>query len=67
MHGGGHQASVARAVAQFAGSLGLDAVAEGIETEAHLRACQGSGFSVGQGLLFICPPTRPAGAGLARR
>ncbi len=43
MHGGGHQASVARAVAQFAGSLGLDAVAEGIETEAHLRRLSGLG------------------------
>ena len=45
-------AAIVRAIAGLARSLGIETVAEGIETEAQLRQMTHKGCDVGQGFLF---------------
>ena len=56
-------ASMARAILQIAQSIGVDSVAEGIETEAQRDELQKIGFRWGQGYLF----SRPLRVGDAHR
>jgi diguanylate cyclase (GGDEF)-like protein len=49
------QEAVARAVIQLAGALGLDAVAEGIETAAQARRLRELGYALGQGYHLARP------------
>ena len=51
-------ATMTRTIVQLARSLGLDPVAEGIETEAQRRFLHGLGCKLGQGFLFS-PPVPP--------
>lgn len=48
-----------RSIRNMAGALGLDLVAEGIETEAQLATLQQLDFGLGQGFLFAPPLTEP--------
>jgi EAL domain-containing protein (putative c-di-GMP-specific phosphodiesterase class I) len=48
-------ASMARAILQIAQSIGVDAIAEGIETEAQREQLRTLGYQWGQGYLFSRP------------
>jgi len=50
-----HKHAIVTAIAVLADSLGLSAVAEGIETAKQLAECQRLGIHVGQGYLFSRP------------
>jgi diguanylate cyclase (GGDEF)-like protein/PAS domain S-box-containing protein len=52
--------ALARAVAEFAATLGLDTVAEGIETTGQRDAVNAFGYRYGQGYLFAKPLTATA-------
>jgi diguanylate cyclase (GGDEF)-like protein len=52
---GGRDAAVAAAVAQIAGDIGLDAVAEGIEREEQADCLVKLGYGLGQGF-YLAPP-----------
>jgi diguanylate cyclase (GGDEF)-like protein len=56
--GDAHESALARAVVKLASTLGLAAVAEGIETEAQLNALRSVGCEYGQGL-WLAPPEPP--------
>lgn len=58
--GEGGSAAVVRAIRALAGSMGLEVIAEGIETEAQRLALLELGCRLGQGFLFSRP--QPAGA-----
>ncbi|WP_083972018.1 putative bifunctional diguanylate cyclase/phosphodiesterase [Actinoplanes awajinensis] len=51
----GRHATVARAVARLAGSLGIEAVAKGVETAAQARGVREAGFGLAQGLHVGAP------------
>ena len=51
--------AVVRAIIDMSRSLGLDVVAEGVETNAQLRALKALGCTTAQGFLF-CRPAKPA-------
>jgi EAL domain-containing protein (putative c-di-GMP-specific phosphodiesterase class I) len=53
--GGGGGAAVVRAIIALSQSLGLEVVAEGIETEVQREALQAMGCQFGQGYLFARP------------
>jgi EAL domain-containing protein (putative c-di-GMP-specific phosphodiesterase class I) len=53
--GGGGGAAVVRAIIALSRSLGLEVVAEGIETSAQREALQAMGCLFGQGYLFAKP------------
>jgi EAL domain-containing protein (putative c-di-GMP-specific phosphodiesterase class I) len=60
------QAAVAAAIIQMAQALNLDAVAEGIETQAQAERLVQLGYRLGQGFLFARPlPAEEAGRLLA--
>ncbi|WP_432840643.1 putative bifunctional diguanylate cyclase/phosphodiesterase [Dactylosporangium sp. CA-092794] len=61
----GRQEAVATAVIRMAQALGLDAVAEGIETEAQAEMLRSLGYRFGQGYLYSPPLTPPAVAARA--
>jgi diguanylate cyclase (GGDEF)-like protein len=46
---------IVKAIINLAHSLGLDVIAEGIETEAQLKILKSLGCEYGQGYLFACP------------
>ncbi len=46
---------IVKAIVNLAHSLGLDVIAEGIETEAQLKILKGLGCEYGQGYLFAYP------------
>ncbi|WP_432994169.1 putative bifunctional diguanylate cyclase/phosphodiesterase [Dactylosporangium sp. CA-233914] len=52
---GGRPAAVAQAVIAMARTLELQAVAEGIETEAQAEALRRQGYELGQGFLYARP------------
>ncbi len=52
---GAERGSIADAMLAIAQSLGLQVVAEGIETQAHLRSLRSLGCPAGQGYLFSRP------------
>src|SRR6185437_6564472 len=52
---GGKGAAFARTIAELAHTLGLDVVAEGIETEEQLEAMRELGIAMGQGYYFARP------------
>ena len=54
----GSAAAVVRAIRALAGSLGMEVIAEGIETKAQCDALMRLECSIGQGFLFALP--RPA-------
>ncbi|HET9484800.1 MAG TPA: bifunctional diguanylate cyclase/phosphodiesterase [Xanthomonadales bacterium] len=56
--GGGGSAPVVRAICTLAGSLGMEVIAEGIETSYQREALVELGCTLGQGFLFAHP--RPA-------
>ncbi len=47
--------SIARAIVALARGLGLETIAEGVETEAQANALSGLGVDVAQGFLFGRP------------
>ena len=51
----GENYEIVRAIVTLAHSLGLDVVAEGIETEAQLAQLKDLGCEYGQGYLFSKP------------
>jgi len=51
----GHAAPITRSIVRLAQDLGLDAVAEGIETQAHVDAVRAAGCRFGQGYHFARP------------
>ena len=53
--GDGNSGAVVRAIQALAGSLGMQVIAEGIETEAQHRALAAIGCEFGQGFLFGRP------------
>jgi predicted signal transduction protein with EAL and GGDEF domain len=55
---GGKGAAFARTIAELAHTLGLDVVAEGIETDEQLAAMREFGCEMGQGYWFA-PPSEP--------
>jgi diguanylate cyclase (GGDEF)-like protein len=57
--GGGSSLAVVKAIRALAESLGLEVVAEGIETRAQHEALLDLGVTLGQGFLFAMP--QPAG------
>ena len=63
IHEGGSSAAVVRAVLALASTLGLEVIAEGIETEAQREQLLELGCLRGQGFLFS--PARPAAEWLA--
>jgi diguanylate cyclase (GGDEF)-like protein/PAS domain S-box-containing protein len=56
---GGRHAKLINTILALCRDLGLQAVAEGIETEAQLRALQRLGCAYGQGYLFARPAENP--------
>jgi EAL domain-containing protein (putative c-di-GMP-specific phosphodiesterase class I) len=52
--------AVIRAILALAGTLNIDTIAEGIETEAQRDALIGLGCESGQGYLFARPAARSA-------
>jgi EAL domain-containing protein (putative c-di-GMP-specific phosphodiesterase class I) len=54
------QYDLVRGILQLAGTLELDVVAEGIETEEHRELLAGAGCAYGQGYLFARPLTEAA-------
>ena len=58
-------AAIVTAIVAMAKSLGLDVVAEGVETEEQLRALQALGCPRGQGFLLARPMSATAAAALA--
>jgi EAL domain-containing protein (putative c-di-GMP-specific phosphodiesterase class I) len=53
--GDGNSGAVVRAIQALAGSLGMQVIAEGIETEAQHQALTAIGCEFGQGFLFGRP------------
>jgi diguanylate cyclase (GGDEF)-like protein len=51
----GNATPITRSIVALAHDLGLDAVAEGIETEAHVQAVRSAGCRFGQGYHFARP------------
>ncbi len=51
----GSSSAVVRAIQALAGSLGMQVIAEGIETEAQHEALKALGCEFGQGFLFGRP------------
>ncbi|WP_386067039.1 EAL domain-containing protein [Tahibacter sp. UC22_41] len=51
----GSSSAVVRAILAMAGSLGMQVIAEGIETESQQQALEGLGCEFGQGFLFGRP------------
>jgi diguanylate cyclase (GGDEF)-like protein len=64
---GGRGAAFARTIADLAHTLGLDVVAEGIETEGQLHAMRSLGCEMGQGYWFAPPAEARLGSGLLVR
>jgi diguanylate cyclase (GGDEF)-like protein len=64
---GGRGAAFARTIADLAHTLGLDVVAEGIETEGQLHAMRSLGCEMGQGYWFAPPAEARLGRGLLVR
>ena len=62
LEGDGHDASFIGVIVELARKLGLDVIAEGIETPAQLDALRDLGVEFGQGFLV----GRPAAAGTGR-
>jgi|GEM_PF-2518159 len=63
----GHGLDIVKTIVNLAHDLGLEAVAEGVETAEQLLQLQGLGCQFGQGYLFARPlETEAAGAMLAR-
>jgi EAL domain-containing protein (putative c-di-GMP-specific phosphodiesterase class I) len=62
LEGDGHDASFIGVIVELARKLGLDVIAEGIETPAQLNALRDLGVELGQGFLI----GRPAAAGTGR-
>jgi EAL domain-containing protein (putative c-di-GMP-specific phosphodiesterase class I) len=62
LEGDGHDASFIGVIVELARKLGLDVIAEGIETPAQLDALRDLGVELGQGFLV----GRPAAAGTGR-
>jgi EAL domain-containing protein (putative c-di-GMP-specific phosphodiesterase class I) len=60
---GGPEASFARTIIDLARTLGLEVIAEGIETEAQLEALRGLGCEMGQGYLLGRPAALPGVTG----
>lgn len=56
---GTHQAAIATAVVRMAQALGLEAIAEGVESERQVEFLLGLGYRLGQGFHLGCP--LPAG------
>lgn len=52
---GNENAQILQTIVALAKNLDLRAVAEGIETEEHLRLLQNLGYDIGQGYLFSKP------------
>lgn len=50
-----NDAAIVMAIINIARSLGLETIAEGVETEAQLKALRDNGCDVGQGYLFARP------------
>jgi diguanylate cyclase (GGDEF)-like protein len=63
----GRGAAFARTIADLAHTLGLDVVAEGIETEEQLIAMRSLGCEMGQGFWFAPPAEARLGSGLLVR
>ena len=55
MEEGTAENAIVAAVGTMADSMGLEVVAEGIETESQLDALSSLGYRVGQGYLFARP------------
>ena len=64
---GGRGAAFARTIADLAHTLGLDVVAEGIETEGQLLAMRSLGCEMGQGYWFAPPAESRLGHGMLVR
>lgn len=64
MEKGSPEQAIVAAVGTMAESVGLEVVAEGIETDAQLSALTGLGYQLGQGFLFAKPMPADAFAGL---
>ena len=56
--------TLVRAITAMAGGLGLEVIAEGVETEAQLERLQGLGCRLIQGYYYSHPLSAPAFAGL---
>lgn len=52
---GGYELEIVRTIAHLAGTLGLDLVAEGVETEAQRAILRDLGYQTGQGFFFAKP------------
>jgi diguanylate cyclase (GGDEF)-like protein/PAS domain S-box-containing protein len=64
----GGESAIVAAILQLSSSLGLDAVAEGVETREQLRSLQQLGCTSAQGYLFSRPvPVTDAGALVSHR
>jgi diguanylate cyclase (GGDEF)-like protein len=61
---GSHDAAIVRAVSEMADAMGIGVVAEGIETEAQLRAAKELGCGYAQGFHFAEPVSPPEIGGL---
>ncbi|MEO8012301.1 MAG: EAL domain-containing protein, partial [Dokdonella sp.] len=51
----GSSAAVVRAIVALAESLGIEVIAEGIETTQQCRVLMGLGCTIGQGFLYSKP------------
>ncbi|MEH3101040.1 putative bifunctional diguanylate cyclase/phosphodiesterase [Sphingomonas adhaesiva] len=59
--------AIVRSIIHLAHSLGLNVVAEGVETQAHVDLLRAAGASHLQGAFFSCPVTAAQAIGLAHR